>query len=570
MPTTHFYTIDATEAAAAIANMGATSEGQPFWACTGNRSKFVPMYRLVHPATGSYLFTTFIDEHDAAVNEEGYQGQGIGFWCLPPDASDTTGATQLYRGYNPKTDDHLYSLDWSETGYPYKREGVAGFVMTSQVAGSSPLYRFRSPTGLHFYTTQPNEDILGLNYIAEGTCGFVITSAQAVPQPFYRAYNPATGGHLYTLDFAEYDAASKNDGYRGDGIAFYIWPDGMQPAGALKLLRAYNGALDDHFYTTDPAEFAKALQHHVYANEGTAGWVLPPQMGIRFELLVAPVQRFFGDFVNDFFLLPDNLPASLSSNSNFILNSIVGAGIGPITGLEVDIEITADLTVSSVSSGDPGFSFQLNGLSPDFYASVWQQFCLFLDDGEIACEIQNWTQSPYAVGFIVGSANICNISGNTLKAGHRLSIKLISDDYANILGAEFSVYSGKKSLGHHQLLIKNFPNGVAQGAAPIVGFQVVLVGPGAGAQVNFAAGGAGLISYNAAVPLTAATQAPSNVEFVFTGMVETAETSNCTYGEIASTKSKTLAQTFGVTAQPFSLPTTVIPTRTLLRPPKPA
>ncbi len=178
--------------------------------------------------------------------------------------------------------------------------------------------------------------------------------------------------------------------------------------------------------------------------------------------------------MNDFFF--PNLPSSLSSNSNFILTSIIGAGA--ITSLQIDIDITSDLTIQSVSSGDPGVSFQLNCVSPEFYASVWQQFVVFLDDGEMICEIQNWTQSPYAVGFIVGSANVCHVGGNTIKAGHRIRIKLLNDDFANILGAEFYVYSGKKTLGHHKLLVKDFPQGTAPGLVPIVGCQIAIVGPG--------------------------------------------------------------------------------------------
>jgi hypothetical protein len=561
---THFYTTSDTEAAAAMANMNATSEGDPFWAYLRNSSQFVPMYRLLHPAKGTHLFTTFIDERDAAVNEEGYQGEGIGFWCMPPGSPTGPNVAQLFRGYDPQTDDHLYSLDESETGYPYRKEGVACLVLAAKTIGALPLWRFRSPQGLHFYTTNPDE-LLGEHYIGEGACGWVLTSPPGGPQPFYRSYSPVTGGHLYTLSIAEHDAASKNSGYRGDGIACFIWPDGAQPTHTVKLSRAYNSTLDDHLYTTDPGEYTDATQKWSYAGEGVAGWVLSPEVG-RFNPVVGPVHRLLGSFGDDFFLLPPGLPASLSNNSNFIITSEIGGGINTIAGLQIDIAVTSDITVESVSAGDLGVSFQLNAVSPEFYASVWQQFVLFLDNGEIICEIQNWTQSPYAVGFIVGSANVCHIGGNTLRAGHSLRISLLNDDYANILGAEFFVYDGHKTIGHHRLLVKDFPNGLALGAAPIVGFQVVVVGPGGGAQVVLAPGGAGLITYTAAVPLCAATQAPSVAEYSFKGMVETAEQSNCVYGEIASTKSKTLTQTFGVGAQTFSLPRSGTPTRMLRRP----
>jgi hypothetical protein len=570
LTTTHFYTIDTIEVSAAVANMGATLEGAPFAAQVRSGSDFVPMYRVKHPAYGTQLLTTFIDERDATVNEEEYPGAGIAFWCLPPDASVVDGTAPLFRAYNPLTDDHFYSLDKTEApSPPYRREGIACLIFTTQMPGTTPLYRFRSQDGqIHVYTTQPNIDILGQHFIQETSPGFVLENVPATPQPFFRSYNPATGGHLYTLDINEHDNASNKDGYRGDGIAFYIWHDGAQPNGAVKLMRAYNQKLDDHFYTTDTKEFKKAVGPLNYADEGIAGWVLPPQMGtpLRRRLITASVSRLLGSFADDFFLLPDNLPASLSSASNFILTSTVGAGIDAITGLQVDLDITSDLTMNSVDRDTLGMSFQLNAVSPEFYTSSWQQFVLVFSGGDIGCQIQNWAKSPYAIADVSGTGNVCHIGGNTLKAGHRLRVKLLNDDFANILGADFYVYKGKKTLGHCKLLVKDFPGGVAQGAAPIVGCQMVLVGNGDFQVVTLAPGTAGLITYTAEVPLCAGTMAPPNIEISNNGMTETGEGSNCTYGEIASTKSKILTQTFGVSAQSLSVLRPGTPSMRLRRP----
>ena len=553
MPTTHFYTQSDTEAMAAMANMQASSEGEPFWAFTESNSQFAPMYRLVHPGAG-HLFTTFIDERDAAVNEDGYLGEGIGYWCVPANLTTLLPTQPLFRLYSAALDDHLYTIDPHEGASGYKGEGTACLVLSQQTSGSVPLFRLRSPAGRHFYTVDTGErqTLLNGGYVDEGTTGFVLANLGGVPQPFFRSYHPNTGGHLYTASIAEHDAATKKYGYRGDGISFFLWPDGMQPTvGVISLLRAYNNAIDDHFYTTDATEHANAVQNLGYADEGIAGWVLSPDVG-RFAELAAPVHRLLGDFANNFFLLPPGLPSFLSSNSNFFITSVIGASINPIVGLDVELSITSDITAQSVNFGDLGMGFQLNGYSPQFYASSWQQFGIFLEGGALTCEIQNWAESPYEVGFVVGSATLCHIKGNTLKAGHRLRVVLEEDEFSNILGADFYAYDGNHQLGHKKLLIKDFKYGVAFGSAPIVGFQYLLVGPYDAETVTLAAGGGGIITYQAAAPLAASSQLPPNTEWPDVG---TGEESNAVYGEITATKSKVLHQTLSVGSmvQPLSL-----------------
>jgi hypothetical protein len=540
---THFYTADDSEAIAAMTNMLATSEGDPFWVFAKSSADVVPMYRSRHIATGSHLFTTFIDERDAAVNEEGYEGEGIAFWCLPESATTQPDTQPLFRLYNAQTADHFYTIDSHETG-GYRREGVACLVFSTQILNSVPLHRLRSPEGRHFYTADAAEQqtLLGQKYIDEGKCGFVFLTATVGPQPLFRSYNPSTGGHLYTLNILEHDSASKNSGYRGDGISCYLWPDGAQPPAATKLYRVYNAKLDDHLYTIDEVEYRRALLESDYTDEGVAGWVLPPDVG-PLNPMATPMHRLLGDFGNDFLLLPSNLPTFLSSGSNYFLTSEIGGRVDPIMGLDVQLTITNDLTLSSVNVGDLGCSFQLNAYAPQLFNSAWQQYAIWFKGDELNCEIQNWSQSPYSAGFVVGGRSLCNIGRDTLAAGLRLRIALMNDEYGNILGADFYVYKGNDELAHRNLTIADFKNphttGATFGAAPIIAVQQVLVGPYDAERVTFATGGAGCITYRAAVPIRATTQLPS-----VTGWpgAATGEESNALYGEIAATKSKVLTQ----------------------------
>jgi hypothetical protein len=552
MTITHFYTCDADEATAAETNMGADSEGKPFYVFSQGSASEVPMYRAYNPSKGTHLYTTYIDERDVALNENGYAGEGINFWCLPPTiANPPSNATPLYRLYDPTTDDYIYSTNAHEPGDGHRAQGIAGFVYIADPAQhifppptAVQLWRLRTPGGQHFCTANQTEydNLLGPNvgYNADGTAGWVLPSSPGGPQPFYRSYHPTTGGHLYTVDITESDAAATG-GYRGDGISGYIWPNGKELSHTSELYRGYNPTLDDHLYTLDPSEIADAADYH---GEYDAGWVLSPDVGPYSGI---PMYRFLGDFTRDF-ILP---PATLVGNSNFLMTSFIGNRWNAVMGLTVDIEIQADLVLNSISGGlpttVPGFSFQLNGQSPKTFNSGWQQYTMSVLNGEIGCEIQNYAaDNDYSIGFIVGSANLHSLGKNTLPAGYRFQIALLNDSYGNVLGAEFSVYKGTTKHGSAKLLVKDLPDGATFGSAPILGFQMVLVGPEDGATANFAQGGAGLITYRAASPLYAQPWEPVGFGDVATINWPTGEQSNSYYGQIAATKSKTLNQAFGV------------------------
>jgi hypothetical protein len=317
MPTTHFYTIDPTEAAAAVANMAAIPEGVAFWAFAQNPSTRIPMYQLYYPLKQTYFYTTYIDERDVSVNEEGYQADRIGFWCLPVDDSVDSGIQPLFRLYNPTTQDHLYTIDPMETPDGYNSEGIACMVFKNPAEGTVPLNRFLNGDGtIHYYSTNVNPPE---GYHLEGQCGNVFDNGGSGPMPLFRSYNPGTGGHLYTVDIAEHDNASNHSGYRGDGIACYVFNNADQAAGTTELLRAYNQTTDDHFYTISSMEFG-SLGQDWKVEDPTNIWVFTLEAGPKNEQ-AKPVNRFRGNFVDDFLLLPPGLPGFLSGNSNFFMTS---------------------------------------------------------------------------------------------------------------------------------------------------------------------------------------------------------------------------------------------------------
>ncbi|KAF8695435.1 hypothetical protein AX14_001821 [Amanita brunnescens Koide BX004] len=88
-----------------------------------------------------------------------------------------------------------------------------------------------------------------------------------------RGYNAAVTDHFYTTDAAEMANAINNLGYTAEGVTGLIFPD-QQPY-AVPFYRLYSAAATDHFYTTDAAERDNAASHLGYNEEGITGYVYP-------------------------------------------------------------------------------------------------------------------------------------------------------------------------------------------------------------------------------------------------------------------------------------------------------
>lgn len=543
MTITNFLTLNTTEASAAAANMGAIPKGSPFHAFADSDSPYVPMYRAYREATGAHLLTTYIDERDAAVNEDGFVGEISGFWCLPPSATPNSETVPLYRYYNPKVDDYLFSLEIDEVGYPWRPHELACLIFRQSLSNDTvKLNRYRNDAGTQHLIIAASESGPLDGWVWEETLGYVYSSPQGALLPLFRAYNTISGGHLYTLSLDEYDAASQSAGYRGDGISGYIWPDGSAPAGASPLYRAYNKALDDHLYTVGAQT---TIVGYDPEGVGPIGWVTSSTGPSAASATAAAVQQFTGNFADDF-LLPE---IKLGSNSNFFITSYIGGTWNAIMDLTVEVEVTSDLTVDSVDIESLGMSIQLNGISPIGWNSQWQQYMLQQGGTSLDCELQNWSKTnnhAFTAGYVARSVSIVPLSNTTIPVGYRLRISLLNDEFGNILGATFSVTDSENEVTQQEQLVVNLPNGPAFGSAPILGFQLLIVGLGDGAAATFAKGGSGLILYEASTPLFAQVWDFDAFDGVLATSAQTGERSNIVYGQIAATKSKMLSQSFNV------------------------
>jgi hypothetical protein len=137
----------------------------------------------------------------------------------------------------------------------------------------------------HFYTTNQAESYSAANggYKFEGVQCFVFLAPSPRTTPevqknhiFHRLYNGSN--HFYTVDDLEAKNAVGNDGYVIEKMPCFVFPIGSRPpVTVIPLFRAYNRSTNDHFYTTDKAEFNNAILHGGYSPEGDDGccFVLP-------------------------------------------------------------------------------------------------------------------------------------------------------------------------------------------------------------------------------------------------------------------------------------------------------
>ena len=143
-----------------------------------------------------------------------------------PAAGDTASGTKvpLYRSVSNTTGGHLYSTTANDQAGAYKTEGVTGYLMTSQVSGTQPLYRLSNGKGDMVLTADPNlrATMQSQGYKDEGPVGYIATSQLAGTQPFYQVTSPDGANHFYTTNAGERDQVVGR-GWKDQGTIGYVW-----------------------------------------------------------------------------------------------------------------------------------------------------------------------------------------------------------------------------------------------------------------------------------------------------------------------------------------------------------
>jgi len=154
--------------------------------------------------------------------------------------------------------------------------------------GAVPVYRFWSPVlESHFFTTGADEkqtliDLFSGVWTFEGIAYFTLGDASNPGTvPVYRFWSPALSSHFYTISEEEKSALLKDfpDIWTLEGVAFYGFPEGRQPADACPVYRFWSGTMGCHFYTISEAERDNLVSNfpQVWTLEGVAWYAYPPQ-----------------------------------------------------------------------------------------------------------------------------------------------------------------------------------------------------------------------------------------------------------------------------------------------------
>ena len=239
----HFYTTSEEEKNNLANNpsSGYVLEGVVFYSSTVQSNGLSPIYRFYNRTSGDHFYTASASEKDILVNNPqwGYAAEGIAFYAY---ASQSSGASPVYRLYNSETGDHFYTS--SET----EKNNIS----------VSPIYRFYNTTnGDHFFTSAKSERDQLINssspYAYEGTAFYAYNEQVSNTFPVYRFYSSKKGAHFYTANTEEKNIlAASTSGYTYEGVAFYAFS--AQINGSSPVYRLYNATTGFHFYTISAAE----------------------------------------------------------------------------------------------------------------------------------------------------------------------------------------------------------------------------------------------------------------------------------------------------------------------------
>jgi hypothetical protein len=156
------------------------------------------------------------------------------------------------------------------------------FVIT---AGALPVYRFWAPSNnAHFYTISEDEkDILVAYYPGywtfEGIAFYAFPEGQqpADSIPVYRFWSPVGQEHFYTISEQERDWLVANHSYYWtlEGVAFYVYSDD-QATGSEPVYRFWSPVNNLHFYTVsgEEADYLIANYSYFWTYEGIAWYAL--------------------------------------------------------------------------------------------------------------------------------------------------------------------------------------------------------------------------------------------------------------------------------------------------------
>jgi hypothetical protein len=234
-----------------------------------------------------------------------------------------------------------------------------------------------------------------------------------------------------------------------------------------------------------------------------------------------------------------NAPANLAGRSNYRMAT--QQACGDLLRTSVTIDVTEDIVCKPTNDAN-GFNFQMNCYSNE-PRSAWQQYIVGLAGTDLHGKFQNFRSvgpNKPMKSMAMPQFPLLSLPNLTLPAGYRITIALLNDSSHNITGVDFTVARRGSTVAHQQVTLTD--NGIAPASlAPIVAFELVLVGPAGGHTAVLKSGG-GTFAYASAAPPSATANFPDCIAH----RNGTAEQSNSTYGRLPANPGASFTQTFGV------------------------
>ena len=169
----------------------------------------------------------------------------------------------------------------TDTVFAYTLPGTPG------LNAAVGVYRLWSETySRHFYTIDESEKEEFLQDVAggwqdEGVVYRAFSDAdEPNAAPVYQLFSENLNSHFYTISEGEKDRLINDyaDVWTYEKIAFYVFPEGQQPADASPVYRFWSDVLGCHFYMIDKSERNKLINNHsdVWTYEGIAWYACKP------------------------------------------------------------------------------------------------------------------------------------------------------------------------------------------------------------------------------------------------------------------------------------------------------
>jgi hypothetical protein len=216
--------------------------------------------------------------------------------------------------------------------------------------------------------------------------------------------------------------------------------------------------------------------------------------------------------------------------------------------------------LSGVSAGQYGgnWSLQLNAYSPNGYGAAFTQFVISYSNGVMIPDVESYSSTGTFLGMDVLSSSA--IPSSALTTGTQVSIAVSTDSTGGVVAASFAVVANNGNvLSTVSASLTNYPYLVA----PMVGFELILVGYGGGSQsiVTFTQA-SGVFQFQSSTPLLWTTTFPGNFSWVQYKANGSSESSNLVYGVPQQQGSNLIAQSFGTTITTTSSTTSTTNTTT--------